>query len=374
MMKKILHLSLVFSLLLMGACKDNESGTKRVDFDERAMLENYGDNLILPGYALLRQRTETLRTRVQEFVATPTEVSLAAAQQAHRDAWLAWQGVSIYEFGPGLELNLRRNINTFPTQYPKINTAIQSGNWDINGLYSHDIRGFSALDYLLYSETGDHTAILERFTTNAQAANWKRFAQDVATHLHTQAEAAYNKWSPAGGNYLGTFNTNTGNSASNSLSLLVNQIIQGFEVTKNKRVREPLGLESIDNQPAPRNVEAFYSGLSKELLLANLQAMENILKGTYASGDGLGLTDYLQAHYTAGNTQTDLAKEIDEQLQVLQDGVSALTVPLRVSVVENREELTRLYNEMVSFIALIKADMPSVLSVRVEDYGDIDGD
>jgi uncharacterized protein len=374
MMKKSLYLSLILVLFLAAACDDDTGGARRVDFDEAAMLDNYGTNLILPGYALLSQRSAALQSRVAEFVASPTQASLQAAQTAHKEAWIAWQGVNIYEFGPADALSLRRNINTFPAQYPKIDNAIQSGSWDVNGLYSNDIRGFASLDYLLYSETGNEAAILDRYTTSANAANWKQFLTDVATHLNAQAQEVYTRWSPTGGNYLGTFITNSGNSAGSSLSLLVNQIVQGFEVIKNNRVREPLGLQSTNGQPVPRAVEAFYSGYSLELMKANLAAVEAIMEGNYASGQGLGLADYLQAHHAAGNTQTDLGQEINEQLQTIKAAVDAIPGPLRQAVVEHSQLVGQAYTEMVNLMPLIKADMPSALSVRIEDYGDTDGD
>ncbi|EMR04183.1 imelysin family protein [Cesiribacter andamanensis] len=374
MINKLLPLPLLLLLLLAVACKDDTGETQRVDFDEAAMLDNYGSNILLPGYAFLQQKTQDLQSRVADFTAAPTEASLLAVQQAHQQAWLAWQGINLYEFGPAEQLNLRRNISTFPTQYPKIINAVQSGSWDVNGLYANDIRGFAALDFLLYSENGDGGAILERFTTSTHAANWKAFLTDVSQHLHAQTSELYQQWSPTGGNYLGTFITNTGNSASSSLSLLVNQLVQGFEQIKNKKIREPLGLMAIDGQPVPRAVEAYYSSYSLPLILANLQAVENMVEGTYASGEGLGLADYLEAHHAAGNTQTNLAEEIRAQLQLINAKVAAIPAPLHQAVLNQPQLVNEAYTEMVNLMPLIKADLPSALSVRIEDYGDTDGD
>lgn len=361
-------------LTLATACKDDGGNTNgSVDFDESAMLENYGQNVIYPAYAFFETKTSSLQSSISSFTTDPTEASLLAAQNALKDTWLAWQGISGFEFGPAEELGLRMSINNFPTRYPKIDNAVQTGSWDINGLYSGDMRGMPALDYLLFSETGDNSQILERFTTNANAANWQRFTNEVAAHLHAQAVAVHNGWDPQDGNYLGTFISTTGNSASSSLSLLVNNFIMGFEVIKNQKTRNPLGLLSQDGQPIPRAVEAYYSAYSLPLMQANLEAVQNIFNGTYASGDGPGLADYLAAHHAAGNTEVNLAEAINSQFEAIKAAVNNIPPPLREAVVDNPQAVQTAYTEMTNIMSMLKADMPSTLSVQIT-YQDNDGD
>ena len=373
MIKKLLPLFLLL-FVFTTACKDEEGGKNAVDFDERAMLDNYGKNLIFPAYASLNQKTELLQTKVNAFVQLPTEASLTEAQNALKDAWLAWQHVSMFEFGPAATLGLRKNIAHFPTRSTKINNAIAAGSWDLNSLYAYEMKGFAALDYLLFPGLADQTNVVGRYTTDVNSTNWKQYLQAVTNDLQAKTAAVHQQWKPDGGNYLGTFITNTGNTASSSTSLLVNQLIQGFEVIKNRKIREPLGLLSIDGQPAPRNVEAYFSGYSLPLLTASVQAVENIIEGNFASGEGLGLADYLQAHYKAGNTQTDLAAELRAQLQEIKTAVNAIPEPLQQAVVNNKALVNAAYDEMVFLMPLLKGDLPSTLSIKVEDYGDIDGD
>lgn len=366
--------SLLAFLAVATACKDDGGSTSgSVDFDERAMLENYGQNLIYPAYANFESETSSLASSINTFTASPTEASLQAAQAAFKETWLAWQGISGFEFGPAEELGLRMNINFFPTRYPKIDNAIQSGSWDINGLYSGDMRGMPALDYLLFSETGDNSLILERFTTDTNAAQWQRFTNEVAEHLHAQASAVHTGWNPEGGNYLGTFISTTGNSASSSLSLLVNNFIMGFEVIKNQKTRNPLGLLSQDGQPIPRAVEAYYSAYSLPLMKENLEAVQRSFHGTYASGDGPGLADYLAAHHAAGNTEVNLAEAINTQFDAIKAAVNNIPPPLREAVVSNPQAVETAYAEMANIMSLLKADMPSALSVQIT-YQDNDGD
>lgn len=374
MAQKIFPLSWLLALLLLAAaCNKDEGSNTGVDFNEREMLENYGQNVIYPAYAAFEQKTGELQNSIDAFAASPTEATLTVAQNALKEAWLSWQGVQMFEFGPAQELALRMSINNFPTQYPKIDNAIQSGTWDVNSLYGGDMRGMPALDYLLFSETGDNSLVLNRYTSSEKAANWKRYAKDVAGHLNTQATAVRTAWAPEGGNYLGTFITNTGNSATSALSLLVNNFVRGFEVTKNQRVRDPLGEQSVNGQPIPRAVEAYYSGYSLPLIQANLEATQRIFNGSYASGDGPGLADFLAAHRAAGNTEVNLANTINEQFESIKTAVNAIPGPLREAVVQSPAVVKSAYTEMTEIMPLIKGDMTSALSVTIT-YQDTDGD
>ncbi|AHM60992.1 Imelysin [Flammeovirgaceae bacterium 311] len=374
MVSKIFPFSCLIALLLFAtACKDDEGSTSGVDFNEREMLENYGKNVIYPAYASFEQKAQVLQTRVDAFADAPSEANLTEAQNALKETWISWQGISLFEFGPAADLGLSMSINNFPTRYPKIDNAVQSGTWDINGLYAGDMRGMPALDYLLFSESGDNAEVLSRYTSSEQADNRKRFAKEVAAHLHTQATAVRTAWAPESGNYLGSFITNTGNSASSALSLLVNNFVQGFEVIKNQKIRTPLGLLSQDGQPIPRAVEAYYSSYSLPLIQANLESVTRVFNGTYASGDGPGLADYLKAHHAAGNTEEDLAAAINAQLQSINSAVDAISGPLRQAVTAQPQVVEAAYMEMANIMALLKADMPSALSVQIT-YIDNDGD
>lgn len=377
-MKKLLLLCLFPALLLLAAaCNDDQSTSGGVDFDERAMLENYGNNLIFPAYADFQQRTESLQATINTFTENPTASTLAAAQQAVKESWLHWQDVSVWEFGPAEQLGLRKNINTFPISVPKIANALSSGTWDMNGLYSNEIRGFGALDYLLFSPEGDNSHILARYTGNENAATWKQFLKDVTTHLHVQATAVHTQWSPDGGNYLGTFITNTGNSRSSSLGLLVNQLNQGFEYIKTFKLGLPLGkVLTTNGQPIPEAVEAYHSGYSLELMQRNLKAVENTFRGTYASGDGPGLEEYLNAHHAAGNTGgEDVAAKIDAQFVKIYEAVNAIPAPLREAVTNNAEgsPASVAMKEMQNLVPLTKSRLSSILSVEIT-YVDNDGD
>lgn len=375
MKKLLLYSSILFlAAALFTGCNDEEgTTTSQVDFDQQTMLKNYGENLIFPAYADLNTKAAALKGALQTFTQNPSEATLATAREALQTARLSWQGVSMFEFGPAEEVQLRKNINTFPAIRSQVESNIQGGSWDFSRLYSEDEKGFPALDYLLWGETGEPADVVANFTSDANATSRSQYAVAVADEIQQLVSKVYQAWTPEGGNYLGTFITKSGNDAGSSLSMLVNNMVKDYEIIKNQKLRNPLGLLSVDGKPAPRSVEAYYSTQSLPLIKANLQAFERVYRGSFASADGPGLEEFLEAHYRAGNTEEDFAEAINQKLTAAYTALEAVPAPLREAVVNARPEAEMAYNQLQAMVPLIKVNLPNTLSVYI-NYPDTDGD
>lgn len=370
--KQIFFMLLTTLVCFISGCADENGKEKEVNFDQQAMLTNIGQQIIFPNYANFRAKANALQTAVANFSAQPTAESLATARAAQQEAYLAWQHVNLYEFGPAESLALRDNVNTFPTRHTTIENKIASGSWDLESFTSVDQKGLPALDYLLFAGA-DINETLEAYTTAEHADSRTQYLQDVTNDLQQLATEVYSGWDPEGGNYLGTFSTTTGNSAGSPLSLFVNQLNEGYEMIKNKKLGLPLGIRSIQNEPIPGAVEAYYSGISLELMQANLRSVEASFKGQANGSDGPGLDDYLDAIYQAGNIQDDLSSDILHQLNTAQQAVANINSPLSEAVVNDAPTARLAYDELQDLVVLLKTDMPSALGVLIS-YIDNDGD
>lgn len=362
-------LMLIGSFVFSGCTEEKPNDKENeLDFDQQAMLTNIGQNIIFPHYASFKDKTAALQTAISAFTANPNEAQIEAARTALKDAYFSWQRVTIYEFGPAGDWALRQNVNEFPADFPTIENKIANGSWDLNSFTSIKLKGLPALDYLLFKENA-----LSDFTEGENAANRSQYLQDVADQLALLAEDIYQEWDPQQGNYLGEFNTNLGNSAGSSLSLLVNSLNEGFERIKNKKLSFPLGNRSIDEEPSPLWVEAYYSGISLELMKANLESVENTFRGRANGLEGLGLDDNLDTHYQAGNIQDDLTDIILSELQDARQAIEAIPAPLSDAVVNARDKANMAYDELQALVVHLKTDMPQALSVLIS-YVDNDGD
>jgi uncharacterized protein len=358
-------------LSVLASCDSDDGGdsTPKTEFDRQAMLANYADNLIVPGYEALTTKATAMEAAVAAFATEPTVTSLAAARAAYQEAYMAWQQASIYEFGPADEQMLRNNLNIFPTAVSEIESNISSGSYDLQTAANLDAKGFPALDYLLYGAVTEEE-VLALYTTDASAANRKQYLQDVAGLISRRAETVHTGWTS--GNYADTFEKSAGTAVGSAVGNIVNQLNFDIDLSKRAKVGIPSGRFTAGSA-LPDKVEAYYSGTSLELLKQAIRAEKAIFMGQTASGtNGLGLDDYLD-HVEAAYNGGLLSEAIEAQFDAALAAAEAVQGPLSEAVTTQPEAVTKVYDALQKLIVLTKTDMPAALGVTIT-YTDNDGD
>lgn len=361
----VMQSCLLAGLLAFSSCKPD--GNNKVNFDRSLMLENIGNNVIIPDYSNLAEKMSLLQQAVTDFNGAADNVKLVALQNAFHDAYLAWQKCSAFEFGPAMDVSLRMSVNTFPTDTAQIQNNITSGSYNLETAANIDARGFPALDYLLHKRNGNNTEVLERFTTNNNAQGWKTYLTDLVDDTKTLVDAVKNNWSVSGGNYLASFISKDGTDVGSSLGELVNQLNYDYEILKNARIGIPAGKQTL-GVPLPEKCEAYYAGYSLELAIEQL----NSIKELYLGGMGIGLDDYLVA-LDAKHGSGQLSDAINSQLDLAKAALQNVPDPLSESVENNQALVNTAYTEIQKGVVLLKTDMPSAMSVLIT-YQDGDGD
>ncbi|MEP6748821.1 MAG: imelysin family protein [Bacteroidota bacterium] len=339
-----------------------------------SVLLNIGNNIILPGYQSFAAVTVSLDSAVTDFNASPNSTKLANVQSLFKAAYTAWQLVSGYNtFGPASTISpALAGLNLFPVNATKIDSNIVSNNNNVNAFTNATAKGFPAIDYLLFG-AGNNT--LFNYTSAPTAANRKQYLAAVSTDIKTGAAAALAGWSASGNNYINTFINGTGNSVSSSLGLLINSMVQDFEISKNDRFGIPLGKQPPGTTlpVLPNEVEAYYSGVSIQLALAELKAVQGIYLGSgVQANNNMGLNNYLvkaNAKYNGGllsdTIRVRLAQSVTD-MQKLQD-------PFSTTILTNTPAANTVYADLQKLVVLFKTDMCSALGVLIT-FGDNDGD
>ncbi|PKV63422.1 imelysin family protein [Pontibacter ramchanderi] len=369
-LKKSTYAAALACLVALSGCgsNDGDSGPKS-EYDRQAMLANYADNLIIPGYQKLKTETGEMATAVAAFTASPSATTLADARKEYQEAYLAWQDASTYEFGPADDLLLRNNLNIYPTTTSQIESNISSGSYDLQTAANIPAKGFPAIDYLLYGQATE-AAVVDRYTTAANAANRKKYLQDITNLIKEAADAVHSAWTT--GNTAKNFKETGGTAVGSSIGNLVNQFNFEVDLTKRAKVGIPSGRFSAGN-PVPDRVEAYYSNTSLALLERNLKALKATFMGQSAAGaNGPGLDDYLD-HVGAKYADKNLSAAIIQQFDAALAAVAAVPAPLSQAVTSNPQAVTKVYDELQKLIVLTKTDMPAALGVTIT-YTDNDGD
>jgi len=383
---KVLYRFFFAALLLLSwaGCKDPQQDPCASDYDQSALLQNVGENIIVPRYQNFSMRADELYIAANDFTTQSDAANLAALREAWRAAYLSWQRVAMLEFGAAeADGGLRAMLNSYPTFSDRIEQTITAGDTssiDLNTPFYQYARGFAALDYLLYGVASDEAGTLTKYTSDPQAAMRRFYLMKVADHLRTHAQRVYTAWRADAGNYLLTFTTTTGVATGTSISLLVNQLSANFEEIKNNKLGTPLGAK-VSYIAAPNKVEAFYSGISLDLALEAVAASRDLFAGKHEHGttDGQGLDDYLNAVEAARDEapatllSADILAQLERCRTTLEDTRALGT--LSQAITADINAVKPAYAAAVNQIVLLKTDLPSLLCVSIT-YSDMtdDGD
>jgi predicted lipoprotein len=360
------------AVMLAASCRPDEEELPAPEFDRSVMLNNYADNIILPNYEKLSSSLDSLSDLKDNFIASPSQISLDNLRQGLKNSWINWMYCSSFEFGPASNVLLRQTINTFPADTAQINANINSGTYTFGSASNIDAAGFPTIDYLLFGTGMNDSEILDAYSIAVDATNRKQYLNDVVEYIESNADGVCNSWKASGGNYVSTFKNATGTDVGSSTGMLVNDLNFDYENLKNFRIGIPLGKQTLDI-PLPEKVEVLYGKYSSELSRHFIRNIENIYLGRSRNGiDGKGLDDYLvfiNANYNGGSLN-DVIKSRLSQVKIALD---ALPDDLGDAVVNNPTPVNDAYLKIVQALVLLKTDMPSALGILIT-YQDNDGD
>jgi len=349
-----------FYLLLISAlltsCKKKDA-KPTAEFDRVSMLNNYSDQLIIPGYADLTTKMSALNQKAIDFSTNLDLSSLSTLKTQWKETYIAWQKIKIYDFGPSLTAGIKKSLSFYPVDTAKINTNVSNNVTNLGDANNQNTIGLDAIDYLLYH--ADDNTILQEFSN----VNRQNYLKNITAKMLTDVQSVKDGWS----SYSATFKAASGNDANSSLSFMVNEFNKDYELIKNAKVGVPLGEQSLGIK-RPEYIEARYSGISFDLIIANLDGLTTFFQG----GSGSGLDDYLNFLDKKVGDQL-LSDNISGQLTSSSAKAASFSSSLENEIMNNDTEVKALYAQLQGLVAEIKTDMPSAFGVFIT-YNDTDGD
>ncbi len=366
-MKTSVSLFVLLSIcLVLGSCSDSGSGQDPSDtFNQGEMLENMADNLIVPGFQSLETQVGLLDQSLDAFVQSPSTNTLDAAQSQWESAFMTWQSANSYNFGPGDRSlgTLEVLLGTFPVNTANIEANITDPSFDLNSSFALDIRGFLAIEYLLFG-TSDDAAVVTQFTNSAARGT---YLQTLSENLVSTVQDVNTEWAT----FSSSFVSQTGTDVGSSTTILFNNFASGFESLKNFKVGLPAGKRPGQTQAEPEQVEALYSAKSLEAIEAHLNTIENIWRGRSSSGqDGLGFVEYLNS--VEGGPA--LVSATEAQLTAARAALSAVPdLSLSQNISQNITAVETLHTELQKLTRFFKSDMASLLGLSIT-FNSGDGD
>lgn len=366
MTKKIVPLSIAI-IFCFCSCKKN----KKTDiedpaksFDKQALLQNYADNIIVPNYQAFSVALDSLINTYNAFKTTTNSSNLDKVKQTLQTAYLKYQQINLYEFGPAEDELVRGNFNVFPTDSVQIKANISSGSYNLQVASNLDAKGFPALDYIFYESNKTESQIVNSFTASV---NKKQYVSNLLNEMKSKISTIISVWNNS---YKSKFVNSLSTDIGSSIGFLVNQLNFELDYLKNSKIGIPLGKKSLDIA-LPEKCEAYYSQQSVQYAVATLQTIESIYLGKSINGiDGKGFDDYLD-HLKAQDGS--LNSRIKTQFASCYTKLNAINGSLSSQIISNPTVVNAAYIELVKLLVLLKTDMPSSLGVVIT-YQDGDGD
>ncbi|MGX5855009.1 imelysin family protein [Dyadobacter jiangsuensis] len=342
--------------------------------DRSVMLKALAENVIVPSYDQFKTKFDLMAAKSKAFTAKPDVQTLTEFRAAWTDAYVAWERVELFDFGPGEKQTIRNFFNIYPASEAGIaaNIADPASNLEVPA--SYPTQGFPALDYLVNGLGGNDTTILAQYTTDKDAAKRLAYITRIVTRMESLLGKVIADWK---GEYLNTFISKTGLDIGSSTSLMVNATVLHYErYIRSGKFGIPSGAMA-NGVPAAEKVEAFYKkDISKTLAQTAHKAYVDFFNGRHAvTGEaGPGLKSYLDALGAKDSgTGKLLSETINTQFQAANTKLDALKLNLYEEVKTNNQVMKDTYNEMQKAVRMLKVDMTSAMSITIT-YTDNDGD
>lgn len=367
----ILGLIAISGIMLIG-CTEDEGGTATDNFNRKAMLENWADNIIVPGYESYVSSLENLNAVAETFTSSPSLDNLSSLRTAWLEANLAWQKVAMFEIGKAEAITLINFTNIYPTNTGDLVSTIESGDYDLTSINKQDEQGFPAIEYLIYDVRETDQAIVDLYAQEIANHPYKIFLLDLTERLKSLATSVLDDWKNG---YRDTFVSNDGSEATSSVNKLVNDYIFYYEKhLRAGKIGIPAGV--FTGSKSAEKVEGLYSGKSKELFMAGLDAMQAFFNGKSPDSnlpvEGEGLKSYLDFVQEISDGE-DLGSLINAQFELARDEAELLSDDFSVQVENDNSLMLQTYDELQKNVVNMKVDMLQALNIRV-DYVDADGD
>ncbi len=353
MKTSFVYISLIALVLLSFSCKkDKEEETP--EFNKSELLTNVANNIITPAFSEFEADLNALETSFLLFQSTPNQSNLDLVRADWKAAYMQWQTVKIFDFGPMRDNGFKGSTGTYPTDSNQVNSNIANGGYSLGSVDNVDAIGFSALDYLFYRSNA-----LSDFTTSS---SYMQYALEVIQKIKTEFTVVNTQWA----SYKSSFISSTGTESTSAFSLLVNEFNRDYELAKNAKLGIPLGKQSLDIQ-LPEYIEARHSGISLELLKESMLALRMVYLGDNTSS-GQGFYDYL-IHLE----RSSLAESINTRFGSIIVKIGTFNNSLESEMSSNVSGLNELYSLIEGQVVNIKTDMTSAFGVLIT-YQDSDGD
>ena len=341
-------------LLLLAACGSDGASREEV-------LIGIADGVAVPAYEALARDAAQLQRDTASLCGAPSAASLEAARQSWRAARASWMQSEAVHFGPVMDRRSVRLVDWSPTDVEAIDESLAAGPvpvQDIREVVGSNLRGFGAVEYLLFGE-----GALDRLTGSKDRCSYLTGLTEV---MRDETSGIQSEWveGAAGGTPYKDYFTGRSDSAALSSAAVADVVrTQVFLIRGivDMQLANALGLRG---EPEFSMIPGNAADNGLDDLRNEVLGMRSVYEGVE---EGLGLSDLVRP----------LSEETDDSMREhftdVLAAVDAVDGPLKVALVERPDQVRGLYDQLASLQRTLSTEVVSLLGVSV-GFTDTDGD
>ncbi len=337
----------------------------------RTFLRDLSNAGAIPSYRALAAEAVDLQVALEDLVTAPGAERLAIAQQAWRTTRRVWKETEAFRLGPSEVQRTSARID-WPNANPDQIDAEIAGSSAQSSAYLDTLGaqkvGFQAIEYFIFDPAGDAAVVTGLLGT--ENARRRAYLLAVGVNISERTQELREAWEPSGGNFGADFiDSGIGGNAFPTLKEafdeVVNRMIFTMEIVEERRLGEPLGVKG--GGPRPDLIESPRSGDTLAGILANIEGVADVYRGTYTGGQGTGIGVQVAA----------ISPAVDTAVRGLFDAaiaaVQAVPEPFADAIVNHRDEALVAYEAVQELRRALTLDVASTLGVKLT-FGGTDGD
>jgi putative iron-regulated protein len=324
----------IFLALALAACGGDDDGDDGDNnhpggFDDREIVVDYADQVVIPTYQLLAQRAAALDEAVIALAEETVDPNLEAAKEAWVATRVPWEQSEGFLFGPVDAQGWDPAMDSWPLNRDDLEAVLDSKD-EITLEYVQTLqetqKGFHTIEYLLWGQDSEKTA-------DDMAERELEYLLALSEELVLITDNLATSWTEGVGDqaaYREVFTTagEDGNSAYPSLNAAAQEILDGMsgicDEVANGKIADPYDARD------PNLVESQYSFNSLSDFQDNMRSVLNAYTSDFEAGEteGRGLDEWV------AESDPDLDAQFKAEIEAAIAALDEIPEPFRDAITE----------------------------------------
>ena len=393
--------SIVFALVCCAGCGSSsgspDAGLEPMAERRRAVLKHLAEGVIVPTYESFLVKAMTLEGALRVYAADPSEPKRDAAQAAWRDAMLVWQRAELFQVGPAGVMgqtpggqDLRDEIYAWPFLSDcGVDAELAGEDYDDADALAAKIvslRGLGAIEYLLFNAAATNACAGQHPINDASGgpAPWAEITEELASRraqyahslaiiVRRRAQSLLDAWTTTSDGFAEQL-SHAGDgsviypSTQEALNALSDAMFYLEKETKDMKLARPAGIAECASAICPEARESRYADYSKDEILENINAFEQVFTGGSAPED-LGFDDILTDIGASA-----LADQMRAATVVAHDKIEVIPGTLATALSSDLDSVTDAHSSLRDLVDLLKTEFLGKLDLELPERADGDND